>query len=170
MYPWQWLTVQLSYRVALFPGLPRFVLQFVLRSSASVYYTERKPKNKNVGGLGSVQYTLAGGRSSLAEHWQLKPEALGSISGNWQLFIFSVHFVQLNEISGVHFLCMCSAISDFVLWSSSLEEGHFPQEWCRKSSVLLWKNKYCHVTALYPHITCEDDIMMTCAKKEWGFP
>ena len=32
------------------PGLPCF---FFLRSSASVYYTERKPKNENGGGLGT---------------------------------------------------------------------------------------------------------------------
>ena len=46
--------------LASFPGLPRFrslvCVQYNTRkrksSSASVYYTERKPKNENGGGLG----------------------------------------------------------------------------------------------------------------------
>ena len=37
--------------VASFPGLPRFF--FFCHSSTSVYYTERKSKNKNGGGLGT---------------------------------------------------------------------------------------------------------------------
>ena len=38
--------------VASFPGLPRFLF-FGLRSHASVYYIERKPKNKKRGRPGN---------------------------------------------------------------------------------------------------------------------
>ena len=48
----------LCTHVASFPGLPRFCsLVCVLRSSASMYYTERKPKNKKRGRPGNEAST-----------------------------------------------------------------------------------------------------------------
>ena len=52
--------------LALFPGLPRF---FALQFSASMYYTERKPKNKKRGRPGneaSVQLLIYEKLSTLA--------------------------------------------------------------------------------------------------------
>ena len=51
------LETQSVLGIALFPGLPNFrspvCLQYnTLRSSASMYYTERKLENKNRGGPG----------------------------------------------------------------------------------------------------------------------
>ena len=93
---------------------------------------------------------------------------MGSILGDWHLFIFAVHFVQLNETLSVHVLLSLISSRDQVLW----KWGIFLKSGVGSHPYSCGKNKHCHVIALHPHVTCEDDIVMTYCKKKkhWGFP
>ena len=60
---------------------------------------------------------VSGCRSLVAEHWRLKPEALGSIPGGTTFLSFPLPFQRSTDSNGQDYLNRSSDLGDPVYWA-----------------------------------------------------